>query len=48
MNDAEALEFIKQRYPDQPMVWAAYLKERGVMKGTNALYQAVKAKIKDD
>jgi hypothetical protein len=48
LNDEEALKFIKTRYPDQPMMWAAYLKGRRVMKGTAGLYQAVKAKIKDD
>jgi hypothetical protein len=44
MNDAESLEFIKSRYPDQPIVWAAYIKGRRVMEGTSKLYQATKIK----
>ncbi len=48
MNEAEAIEFIKEKHPDQPRVWAAYLKARNVLKGTNKISLAVKEKARMD
>jgi len=32
MTEEEAMDYIKNRYPEQPMIWNDYMQRREIMK----------------